>query len=122
MWQKGSNWDDELSTESQEQWLSFFEEMKKLNDVVLERCLCPFIPVKLPILCVFADASRGVFGTCAYIRSVNVSGVVAVKFVAAKSRVAPLKELSVPRLELQAAVLASRLCKTIQEETRMQFK
>ena len=122
MWQKGINWDDELSPESQEQWLSFFEEMKKLNDVVLERCLCPFIPVELPILCVFADASRGAFGACAYIRSVDVSGLVAVRFLAAKSRVAPLKELSIPRLELQAAVLASRLCKTIQEETRMQFK
>jgi hypothetical protein len=33
LWQKGINWDDELSPESQEQWLSFFEEMKKLNDV-----------------------------------------------------------------------------------------
>ena len=61
LWQKGINLDDELSPESQEQWLSFFKEMKKLNDAVLERCLCPFIPVELPILCVFADASRGAF-------------------------------------------------------------
>jgi hypothetical protein len=81
---KGINWDEELSPESQEQWLSFFEEMKRLNDVVLERCSCPFIAVELPILRVFADASRGAFGTCAYIRSVDVSGLVAVKFVAAK--------------------------------------
>ena len=122
LWQKGINWDDELSPESQEQWLSFFEEMKKLNDVVLERCLCPFNSVEFPVLCIFADASRGAFGACAYVRSVDPNGSVAVRFVAAKSRVAPLKELSIPRLELQAAVLASRLCKTIQEETRMRFE
>eukprot|EP00112_Aurelia_sp_Birch-Aquarium-sp1_P026220 Seg9160.2 transcript_id=Seg9160.2/GoldUCD/mRNA.D3Y31 product="hypothetical protein" protein_id=Seg9160.2/GoldUCD/D3Y31 len=45
-----------------------------------------------------------------------------VRFIAAKSRVAPLKQLTIPRLELQAAVLASRLAKTIQEESRIQFK
>ena len=114
MLQKGIHWDDELPPESQEQWLSFFEEMKKLNEVVLERCLCPFFPVEPPVLCIFADASRGAFETCACIRSVDISGSIAVRFVAAKSRVAP--ELSMPRLELQTAVL------TIQEEARMQFK
>ena len=35
---------------------------------------------------------------------------------------APLKQLTIPRLELQAAVLASRLAKTIQEESRIKFK
>ncbi|XP_028397204.1 uncharacterized protein LOC114521013 [Dendronephthya gigantea] len=122
LWQKGIGWDDELSTESREQWVSFFEEMKQLSDIVLERCLCPFITVELPTLCVFADASRCAFGTCAYIRNVDSSGSIEVRFVAAKSRVAPLKELSIPRLELQAAVLASRLCKSIQEETRVEFE
>ena len=42
--------------------------------------------------------------------------------VAAKSQVAPLKQLTLPRLELQAAVLASRLAKTIREESRIHFK
>ena len=45
-----------------------------------------------------------------------------VRFVAAKSRVAPLKELSIPRLELQAAVLAARLYKSIQSESRILFE
>ena len=35
---------------------------------------------------------------------------------------APLKQLAIPRLELQAAVLASHLMKTIQEELRTNFK
>eukprot|EP00794_Sanderia_malayensis_P001985 gene1985-2252_t len=49
-------------------------------------------------------------------RRVNVT------FIAAKSRVAPLKQLTIRRLELQVAVLASRLAKSIQEESRIEFK
>lgn len=78
--------------------------------------------VEPPVLYVFVGASRGAFGNCAFISSVDIRGSIAVRFVAAKSRVALLKELSIPTLELQAKVLASRLCKTIQEETRMQCK
>ena len=44
------------------------------------------------------------------------------KFVAAKSQVARLKKLTIPRLELQAAVLVSRLCKTIEREIRMELQ
>ena len=44
------------------------------------------------------------------------------RFVAAKSRVAPLKELTIPRLELQAAVLTTRLYKTLREESRLEFE
>ena len=95
--------------------------MEQLNGVSLERCICPRDVVKPPIWCVFADASQGAFGTCAYLRSESTSGNVNVKFVAAKSRVAPLKELTIPRLELQAAVLASRQCKTVERELRMEL-
>lgn len=45
-----------------------------------------------------------------------------VRFVAAKSRVAPVKELTIPRLELQTAVLASRLQVSIREECRFHFE
>lgn len=44
-----------------------------------------------------------------------------VKFITAKSRVAHLKQLTIPRLELQVAVLASRLAKSIPEESRIHF-
>ena len=48
-----------------------------------------------------------------------IDGRFDVKLIAAKSRVAPLKQLSIPRLELKAAVLVSRLAKSIQEESRI---
>ena len=44
------------------------------------------------------------------------------RFAAAKSRVAPLKELTIPSLELQVAVIASRLGNNILEESRLKFE
>ena len=119
LWQEGLDWDDELSPNAERKWLSYMEEMEQLNNISLERCICPIITLEPPTLCVFADASSGAFGACAYLRSEEPTGSVHVRFVAAKSRVAPLKELTIPRLELQAAVLASRLCKTIEKEFRI---
>ena len=122
LWQKGLDWDDELSPSDQTKWSAYFNEMEQLSQTSVERCLCPAATNEPPTLCVFADASREAFGTCAYLRSEDPTGAVNVRFVAAKSRVAPLKELTIPRLELQAAVLASRLCKTIEREVRIQLK
>ncbi|XP_046856140.1 uncharacterized protein LOC124449244 [Xenia sp. Carnegie-2017] len=122
LWQQGLDWDHELLQSDQTKWLTYFKEMDQLNEISLKRCLCPVVMIEPPILCAFADASRKAFGTCAYLRSIGPTGVVNVRFVAAKSRVAPLKELTIPRLELQAAVLASRLCKTIQNELLIPLK
>ena len=95
--------------------------MALLNEVKLERCLTPLDAMNNPWLIIFCDASRLAFGACAYVRWQLLDGKFGVRFVAAKTRVAPLKELTVPRLELQAAVLASRLAKTILNETRLQI-
>ena len=54
------------------------------------------------MLCVFSDASRQAFGARAYVRWLAKNGRYEARFVASKSRVAPLKELTIPRLELQA--------------------
>ncbi|RVE43224.1 hypothetical protein evm_012104, partial [Chilo suppressalis] len=55
------------------------------------------------------DASQAAYGACAYIRSVDQNGRVWVKLLCAKSRVAPLKSTTIPRLELCDALLAAEL-------------
>ena len=102
--------------------MKLFEEMIALNTVQFERCLTPPNATGNPSLVVFCDASRQAFGACAYTKWNLNEGKFGVRFVAAKSRVAPLKELSIPHLELQAAVIASRLGNTIQEESRFTFE
>lgn len=116
------DWDEELSPDVQAKWIEFFQELEELNEVTFHRSLFSLNSVGLPVLCIFADACEYAFGTCAYLRWGKENGSFEIRFVAAKSRVAPLKKLTIPRLELQAALLAARLSKTIQKESRLKFK
>jgi len=61
----------------------------------------------------FADASIDAYGCCLYLRTTNPSGVHTSKLICAKSKVAPLKIISLPRLELCAALLLARLASKI---------
>ena len=117
-----SGWDEDVPSETRKKWVKLFEEINALNDVKFDRCLTPEHAAGDPMLVVFCDASRLAFGTCAYARWELQDGKFNARFIAAKSRVAPLKELTIPRLELQAAVSASCLGKSILEESRLKFE
>ncbi|GIX92297.1 reverse transcriptase [Caerostris extrusa] len=60
---------------------------------------------------IFSDASIEAYGAVAYFRYVNLRGEVGTSFVMSKSRISPLKKLSLPRLELMGAIIAARLWK-----------
>ena len=109
LWQIGIDWDDEIPQELQSDWVELFMEMKNINNICFKRSLMTADATERPSLCIFSDASQAAFGACAYIRQKTRDGKFDVKCITAKSRVAPLSQLTIPRLELQAAVLASRL-------------
>ncbi|XP_063955361.1 uncharacterized protein LOC135154088 [Lytechinus pictus] len=121
LWEIGVGWDDELPEEISAEWDKLFNEMKALNDVRFPRSLTPSQSVGVPMLVVFCDASEEAFGTCVYIRWKLTDDEYDVRFIAAKSRVAPLKKLTLPRLELQAAVMATRLYTAIKEELTLEL-
>ena len=88
-----------------------------LQDMNITRCIKPrnFGEVTHCSLHYFSDACETGYGISAYIRLVNAEGVVHCSLLFAKSRVAPLKFISIPQFELTAAT-PIRVSRVIREE------
>jgi len=122
VWASGIGWDDELTQVQADKWKFWVNELKNLTDVQVPRCYSLLIPNADNIdLHVFCDASEQAFAAVAYFR-IQRGEEVEVGFVTSKTRVAPVRQISIPRLELQAAVLGSRMAKCVQEEHEIKIK
>ncbi|KAK4304812.1 hypothetical protein Pmani_023247 [Petrolisthes manimaculis] len=118
----GINWDEPLSEQISLKWKKIFFDLYEIDSLVFNRCVKPCDAVGKPTLVVFSDGSTQAYGTCAYIRWKVESGEYVSKLIAAKNRIAPNKQLTIPRLELCGAVLACRLRDVIQRELDWSFK
>jgi hypothetical protein len=105
LWQIKVNWDEPLPTELQEQWQRLQHNLPSIQNIQIDRLVIGKHKLKEMELNGFSDASEGAYGACIYIRSVDVLGNITTRLLCSKSRVAPLKRLSLPRLELCAAML-----------------
>ncbi|XP_062712088.1 uncharacterized protein LOC134289722 [Aedes albopictus] len=115
LWRAGIDWDTEVGESEFAKWTEWTKILPKLNSIKVPRCYFEQVrPEDLSQLQlhVFTDASEQAYGCAAYLRSVS-EGKVRCILVMGKSKVAPLKALSIPRMELQAAVLGSRLLDSI---------
>ncbi|XP_067950301.1 uncharacterized protein [Watersipora subatra] len=119
--QESKGWDDEVSPTLQSKWKQWKDDLNNLNQIRIPRCLKPteFGDVKRTEIHYFSDASLDGYGACAYSRIINNEGNIHVTLIAAKSKVVPLKGLTIPRLELQSSVEATRLKSFIGEELDM---
>jgi len=102
-------------------WQSWFGDLPKLESLKVYRCfkLPDFGDVTTCQIHHFADASQIAYGAVSYLCITNAQGLVHCSFVIGKSRLSPLKLLTIPRLELSAAVVAARLDKIIRTETNI---
>ncbi|XP_058827626.1 uncharacterized protein LOC131687552 [Topomyia yanbarensis] len=102
------SWDNELPTAIKERWQEYQSQLHRLNDLRIDRCILLSNPVSVQ-LHFFSDASEHAYGSCVYVRSTDASSAVKVCLLTAKSKVAPLKKQSIPRLELCGALLSAEL-------------
>ena len=117
LWVKQREWDDPaLPEDVLQSWRSWEEELHHLSQISLPRCyVSPETDSSNPHidLHIFVDASERAYGSLAYSRA---ESQVEVSFLAARSRVAPKKQQTIPRLELCAALTAAQLASLLQSE------
>ena len=112
------DWDDPIPDSIRCRWEKWLQELHSLELVEVSRCFKPenFKDVIKCEMHSFSDASLEGYGQCAYLRLQDSDGKVHCSLVLAKSRVAPLKTITVPRLELSAAVLSAEVSTTLKNE------
>ncbi|KAF4514163.1 UNVERIFIED_CONTAM: hypothetical protein B566_EDAN019286 [Ephemera danica] len=119
----GLGWDSQIPEEDSKWWEGWLGKLMGLPRIEIPRyVLCQTgFPVAFD-LHVFSDASEVGYGAVAYIRTEDPEGNGTCQFVLGKSRVVPSKPITVPRLELTAAVLAVKLKNFVEREVRLNLR
>ena len=118
--QLGLGWDDELPSNLKNEWYHWLAELETLSEFKVERCLKPsgFKEIQRTELHHFSDASQSGYGTVSYLRLISDNKIHCC-LVMGKARVAPLKQVTIPRLELTAATVAVRTDRMLRRELEL---
>lgn len=108
LWLENQLWDEELSEKNMLVWKDLREGFMKLETVSIPRWLHTTTQCKLEIHG-FSDASQKAYAAAIYIKAVTVENKVEVSLLFSKTKVAPLKQVSLPRLELMGALLLAKM-------------
>lgn len=115
LWLVKKGWDDPLPLELQQRWTNFRSQLRELEQISISRWIGNVRSEPLVEIHGFSDASQQAMAAAIYTRIPTENGKFVTRLVCSKSKVAPIKRLSIPRLELTAALLLVRLMKkTIQ--------
>ncbi|GBM30126.1 hypothetical protein AVEN_106806-1 [Araneus ventricosus] len=113
LWRLKLDWNDSLPIQLESQWKQFVTFLSTINTLNIPQYILLDYALKIE-LHGFADASEKAYGAAIYVRCPSNSGEISTNLLCSKSRIAPLKSVTIPQLELWAAVLLAKLAqKTI---------
>ena len=93
-------------------WETWCNELIKSSEITAPRCVYPIENVLECTLHGFGDASKKAYCAVVYFVYRTDAGIYA-RLLTSKARVAPLKQTSIPRLELMSARLLAQLMQTV---------
>ena len=115
LWKANIDWNEPLSKEFLSRWRAWNTQLLLFSELSIPRSYFlsgdDLRQCKLQ-LHVFSDASEIGYGASSFLRSEHPDGRVHCAFIIGKARNAPVKFVSIPRLELQAATLVTRMFKS----------
>ena len=107
-------WDEPLNGDYLKQYETLISQLSTVKDIKIDRSFFDNEARVTKIeLHAFSDASERAYATVVYLRVVYDTGKVSVHFVASKAKVSPIKQQSIPRLELLGANLMAKFVETI---------
>ena len=116
VWESKVDWDEEVPEHIFEEWSRWRSQLKSLTQVHIPRC---YFPKEAEIVSIqlhgFSDASQDAYAAVVYLRMTDSKGEVHVALVASKTKVAPIKRLTIPRLELCGAYILTKLLEHIRQ-------
>jgi hypothetical protein len=110
LWQDKLQWDELLPTHLQQEWNQLLQTIPKLSQIKINRKVICSNATNIQIHG-FCDSSERAYGACLYIRSTDNNNTTSCELPCSTSNVAPLKQLTISRLELCAATLLAKLYK-----------
>ena len=110
-------WDVPVPSELTVKWVHWWNDLKNLSTVLFDRCVIPteFSDAAIE-LHHFCDGSQQAYGACTYIRISSKTGLIHVQLLAAKARLTPMRTVTIPRIELCAAVMAVKADEMLRNE------
>ena len=116
----GAHWHDPVPDNVRMHWARWRGDLLNLSKVKIPRCYKPvdFGEAKSVELHTFSDASTLGYGQCSYLRMINGEDKIHCALVMAKSRVTPSKPVTIPRLELTAALLSVKISTFLKKELK----
>uniref|UniRef100_A0A8D9AJE5 Integrase catalytic domain-containing protein n=1 Tax=Cacopsylla melanoneura TaxID=428564 RepID=A0A8D9AJE5_9HEMI len=119
LWSLKLGWDSVPTDKISQIWNEFQSDLPLMSEIEFPRHISVFRDAQLVTLIGFSDSSELAYGGVVYCRTVLSDGQVKVHLVCSKSRVAPLKSTSIPRLELCGALLLAQLISRVHETYRV---
>lgn len=117
LWLLGISWDEKLPADICEEWIHFRNNLQLIEQIRIPRWI-RYQPTTTIQLHGFCDASSLAYAAVIYAR-VHTSDGYQTELVISKGRVAPIKTISVPRLELCGAVLLAKLYRNVKKALRI---
>ncbi|GFX65027.1 integrase catalytic domain-containing protein [Trichonephila clavipes] len=118
LWMLKIDWTDLLPDTINREWRQFVESLQVVNDININRCIVLEQPEVIE-LHGFSDASQSAYGAVVYCKSITSDRKMLVHLIASKSRVAPTKQTTIPRLELCVAVLLAKLVHRVKQALKL---
>ena len=112
VWALKLDWDESLPSELHTEWDRYYIQLPLLNDIRFPRKTVVKAANQIE-LHGFCHASEKAYGACIYLRSISLDGDIETQLLTARSKVAPLKSLTIPRLELSGALLLTSLMSVV---------